>query len=56
MKLKKNIRKRLTKPVKKLVKRHGAEIAIKLLTGIVTAAAAGAVGKKTKQKVDERAD
>lgn len=49
MKLKKKVRKRLIKPVRKLVKRHGTEIAVKLLTGLVTAAAAGAVKKRQER-------
>lgn len=50
MKLKKKIRKRLTKPVRKLVKRHGTEFAVKVLTGLVTAAAAGALEKKRERR------
>ncbi|WP_420130120.1 hypothetical protein [Longimicrobium sp.] len=40
MKLKKKIRKRLMKPVRKLVKQYGPVIAAELVTAVVAAAAA----------------
>lgn len=37
--IKKKTRKRLSKQLKKIVKKHGAEMTLALVTGIVTAAA-----------------
>jgi hypothetical protein len=52
VKLKKKIRKRLAKPVRKLVKAYGPVIAAELVTALVAAAAArGAGGKKKRTKL-----
>jgi hypothetical protein len=56
VKLKKKIRKRLLKPVRKLIKRHGAIVAAELVTGLITAAAARGVAKsKDRGKKERRA-
>lgn len=54
MKLKKKIRKRLLKPVRKLIKRHGAIVAAELVAGLITAAAARGVAR-SKDKKERRA-
>lgn len=52
MKLKKKIRKRLAKPLRKLVKDYGPLIAAEMVTALIAAAAARktAGGKKNKAK------
>jgi hypothetical protein len=52
VKLKKKIRKRLLKPVRKLIKRHGAVVATELVMALITAAAAkgATTGKKKKDR------
>lgn len=55
MKLNKKIRKRLTKPVRKLIKRHGADAAVELVTAFVAATASGAIASKKAAKRREAA-
>lgn len=46
--MKKRTRKKLSKQLNKLIKRHGAEMALALVTGIVSALAADTVPKPAK--------
>ena len=46
--IKRKIRKKLTKQLAKLVKKHGPEMALALVSGIVSALAADYVGKKDR--------
>ena len=50
MKLKKKIRKRLAKPVRKLVKAYGPEIAANLVTAFIAAAASRAASGKKRSR------
>ena len=61
---KKSVRKKLSKSLAKLVKKHGAEMTLALLSGIVSSLAAerdeagktGKAGKAVKKKGDTKAD
>jgi hypothetical protein len=50
VKLKKKIRKRLMKPVRKLVKRHGAVIAAEIVGTLIAAAATRATKDKKQRR------
>jgi hypothetical protein len=55
--LKKSTRKKLSKYLSRLVKKHGAEMTLALLGGIVSSLAADGVekaGKTTKKKSDQK--
>jgi len=53
--MKKSIRKKLSKQLNKLIKRHGAEMALALVTGIVGALAADRPQKPPKKSKSARA-
>jgi hypothetical protein len=48
--IRRKTRKRLTKDLKRIVKKHGAEMALALVTGIITGLAAEGVEKKKKSR------
>jgi hypothetical protein len=51
--IKRKTRKRLTKDLTKLVKKHGAEMALALVTGIISGLAAEGVGRKKKASLEK---
>ena len=48
--IKRKTRKKLSKELNKLVKRHGAEMALALVTGIISSLAADAAEKTSKRE------
>jgi hypothetical protein len=54
--MKKNTRKKLSKQLNKLIKQHGAEMALALVTGIVSALASERSTRAVKKSKAARAD
>ena len=54
--MKKSTRKKLSKQLNKLIKQHGAEMALALVTGIVSALASERTTKAAKKSKSKKAD